>query len=169
MQSRENFMAEHEKYATFYLSDIYFGLLAVNVQEVLERLEIVPVPLAPKSLPGIINLRGQILPVLDLRERLELASAADATIQDSRMVVVRMNEGLMTLLIDRVGDILDVDSSRFEPPGETLKSTIRHVTSHLCKLDGKLLFVLDTNKLGELPDLGSESTVDSSASVQLLV
>ena len=158
-------MADHEKYATFYLSDIYFGLLAVNVQEVLERLEIVSVPLAPKSLPGIINLRGQILPVLDLLERLELASTADAAIQDSRMVVVRMNEGLMTLLIDKVGDILDVDASRFEPPGETLKSTIRHVTSHLCKLDGKLLFVLDTNKLGELPETAPDLKPDAGIPV----
>jgi purine-binding chemotaxis protein CheW len=156
-------MAEHEKYATFYLSDIYFGLLAVNVQEVLERLEIVPVPLAPKSLPGVINLRGQILPVLDLRERLELASTADTSIQDSRMVVVRMNEGLMTLLIDKVGDILDVEASTFEQPGETIKSSIRSVTSHLCKLDGKLLFVVDANKLSEL----SDSPVDEAGGLRV--
>jgi chemotaxis signal transduction protein len=99
------------------------------------------------------NLRGQILPVLDLRERLQLSNADKRSIEDTRMAVVRTDEGLLTLLIDRVGEILDVDSDNFEPPAETLKPGVRAVTSHICKLDNQLLLILDLAKLSQLPDL----------------
>lgn len=144
-------MADREKYATFYLGNICFGLAALRVQEVLERLEIVTVPLAPLALPGMINLRGQILPVLDLRERLKLPANESQPASDARMVVVRTGEGLISLLIDRVGEILDVDSSLFEEPSETMQPELLEVTIHVCKLEGKLLLVLDTEKVLTLP------------------
>ncbi len=140
-------MAVREKYATFYLGNVCFGLAALRVQEVLECLEIVAVPLAPLALPGLINLRGQILPVLDLRERLQLPPNEKVTMADSRMVVVRTGEGLISLLIDQVGEILDVDSSLFEEPSETLKPALLEVTTHVCRLDDRLLLVLDTEKV----------------------
>ena len=150
-------MADREKYATFLLGGIYFGLPAVRVQEVLECLEIVPVPLAPPALPGIINLRGQILTVLDLRKRLQLPPLESAQQEDARMVVVRAKEGLITFLIDRVGEILDVDSASFEPPAETLKASLLEVTTHVCKLQNRLLMVLDTEKIVQLPDVSASA------------
>jgi purine-binding chemotaxis protein CheW len=144
-------MAANEKYATFYLAGIYFGIPAIAVQEVLGYQPVIRVPLAPAALPGIINLRGQILPVLDLRVRLQLSSSEARSLEETRMAVVRTQDGLLTLLIDRVGEILDVDSECFEPPAETLKRGVREVTSHICKLHGQLLLVLDLAKLCELP------------------
>jgi purine-binding chemotaxis protein CheW len=154
-------MAAREKYATFYLAGIYFGIPAIAVQEVLEYQRVIPVPLAPAALPGIINLRGQILPVLALRERLQLASSEARSLEDSRMAVVRTQDGLLTLLIDRVGEILDVDSDTFEPPAETLKRGVRAVTSHICKLDGQLLLILDLVKLCELPETKAAAQTQS--------
>jgi len=145
-------MAVREKYATFFLAGIYFGIPAIAVQEVLEYLKVIRVPLAPPALPGIINLRGQILPVLDLRERLQLSTAESRSLVDTRMAVVRTKEGLLTLLIDRVGEIIDVDSELFEPPAETLKPGVRAVTSHICKLENQLLLILDLVKLCQLPE-----------------
>jgi purine-binding chemotaxis protein CheW len=162
-------MAVREKYATFFLAGIYFGIPAISVQEVLEYLKINRVPLGPAALPGIINLRGQILPVLDLRERLQLSSADTRSLDDSRMAVVRTNEGLLTLLIDRVGEILDVDSANFEPPAETLKPGVRAVTSHICKLEGQLLLILDLAKLSQLPELAATTAqLDTSAGQSLV-
>ncbi len=145
-------MAVREKYATFFLAGIYFGIPAISVQEVLEYLKVIRVPLAPAALPGIVNLRGQILPVLDLRERLQLSTSDARSLADSRMAVVRTGDGLLTLLIDRVGEIIDVDSDLFEPPAETLKPGVRAVTSHICKLDNQLLLILDLAKLCLLPE-----------------
>lgn len=148
-------MAVREKYATFFLAGIYFGIPAISVQEVVEYLKVIRVPLAPSALPGIINLRGQILPVLDLRERLQLSSTETRSVADSRMAVVRTCEGLLTLLVNRVGEIIDVDSANFEPPAETLKPGVRAVTSHICKLEGQLLLVLDLARLSQLPELAA--------------
>lgn len=162
-------MAVREKYATFFLAGIYFGIPAISVQEVLEYLKINPVPLAPAALPGIINLRGQILPVLDLRERLQLSNTDKRSLEDTRMAVVRTSEGLLTLLIDRVGEILDVDSASFEPPAETLKPGVRAVTSHICKLENQLLLILDLVKLCQLPEQPStRARMDSPAGQALI-
>ena len=150
-------MAERVKYATFFLSGIYFGLPAVRVQEVLECLEVVQVPLAPAALPGIINLRGQIIPVLDLGRRLDLLPTENQTREQSRMMVIRTEECPLSMLIDRVGEILDVDSGCFEEPAETLKSTIRAVTTHVCRLDERLLLILDGEKLIQFSS-GKETT-----------
>lgn len=143
-------MGEKIKYATFFLSGIYFGIPAISVQEVLEYQTIVPIPLAPAAMPGVINLRGQILTVLDLRERLQLPGRDPDTIRDSRMAVLRTQEGPLTILIDRVGEICDADSEWFEPPAETIRANVRSVVSHLCKLEGQLLLILDIGKL--IPD-----------------
>ena len=140
-------MAERVKYATFFLSGIYFGLPAIQVQEVLECLDVVQVPLAPAALPGIINLRGQIIPVLDLGRRLDLPANQNQSREQSRMMVIRTEECPVSMLIDHVGEILDVDSTCFEKPAETLKSTIRAVTTHVCRLDERLLLILDGEKL----------------------
>lgn len=142
-------MGAKEKYATFYLAGIYFGLPAVSVQEVLGYQRIIRVPLSTAALPGIINLRGQILPVSHLREGLQLSAGEARSLEEMRMAVVRTQDGLLTLIIDRVGEILDVDTDSFEPPAETMKASIRKVTSHVCKLDKQLLLILDLNKLCE--------------------
>jgi len=78
------------------------------------------------------------------------------------MMVIRISEGSMNLLVDKIGMVLDVDSNLFEKPAETLKPAVRDVTLHVCKLDQQLLLVLDTEKiiqLGEVPAIQSSPTV----------
>jgi purine-binding chemotaxis protein CheW len=140
-------MADKTKYATFVLSGILFGIPAVNIQEVLELQTVVPVPLSRRTFPGMINLRGQILPVVDLYDHLHLAGSEADLKTEKQMAVVRFPGGLLTLLIDRIGGIIDVDSSLYEEPSETLKASIREVVTHMCKLDQQLLLVLDLDRL----------------------
>ncbi len=121
----------------------------------MEFQNITPVPLAPPMLPGIINLRGQILTTFDLKTRLSLV-AGESTGQ-SMMMVVQTSEGPMNLLVDKIGPVLEVDPDLFEPPTETLKPAVRAVTIHVCKLEGQLLLVLDTEKIIRLP-AGVDST-----------
>jgi purine-binding chemotaxis protein CheW len=138
-------MPSNQRYATFYLNGICFGVPIENVQEFLEPQVITQVPLAPAVLPGIINLRGQILTTVDLRVRLDLASPESQV--GRMMMVIKTSEGPMNLLVDKIGAVLDVDSELFEPPTETLKPGIRSVTTHVAKLEDRLLLVLDTDKL----------------------
>jgi purine-binding chemotaxis protein CheW len=143
-------MATNQKYATFYLDGICFGVPIEKVQEVLEFQEITPVPLSPPVLPGIINLRGQILTTFDLKTRLELSASKSSA--QPMMIVVRTSEGPMNLIVDKIGSVMDVDSALFEKPTETLKAGVRAVTTHVCKLEGRLLLVLDTEKVIQLAD-----------------
>jgi purine-binding chemotaxis protein CheW len=141
-------MACDQRYSTFYLNDICFGVPIENVQEFLEHQIVTRVPLAPPVLPGIINLRGQILTTIDLRVRLGLTSLDKQ--EDPMMMVVKTTEGPMNLLVDKIGGVVDVDSGLFEQPTETLKPVVRAVTTHVCKLEEQLLLVLDTEKLVQI-------------------
>ena len=146
-------MATHQRYSTFFLNGICFGVPVEKVQEVLEYQEITPVPLSPAVLPGIINLRGQILTTFDLKARLNLS--ANDTNEKKMMMVVRTSEGPMNQVVDRIGPVLDVDTSLFEKPTETLKPPVRAVTTHVCKLEKNLLLALDTEKVIQLPEEAS--------------
>jgi len=143
-------MAVTQRYATFYLNGICFGVPIEKVQEVLEYQHITPIPLSSLVLPGIINLRGQILTTIDLKTRLELS--ANEVNGQQMMVVVRTSEGPINLLVDKIGGVLDVDPDLFERPTETLKPALRAATSHVCKLEEHLLLVLDIERVIQLPE-----------------
>jgi purine-binding chemotaxis protein CheW len=138
-------MASSRRYATFYLNSIFFGIQVEKVQEFLEYVEITPVPLSLPVLPGIINLRGQILTTIDLKARMNLEAGEFGG--TPMMMVIRTSEGPMNLLVDKIGGVVDVDPELLEKPTETLKAGVRAVTSHVCKLEKQLLLVLDTEKI----------------------
>jgi chemotaxis signal transduction protein len=152
-------MADKVKYATFFLSGILFGIPAIKIQEVLELQTVVPVPLSRRTFPGMINLRGQILPVVDLRDHLQLTDCDSDSAMEKQMAVARFPDGLLTLFIDRVGAIIDVDTSLYEEPSETLKPSIREVVNHMCKLDRQILLVLDIDRLART--LSSQPSVSA--------
>lgn len=143
-------MATNHRYSTFFLNHICFGVPVERVQEVMDFQEITPVPLAPAALPGIINLRGQILTTIDLKSRLSLSG--NETSEKPMMMVVRTSEGPINLVVDRIGPVLDVDMDLFEKPTETLKPAVHAVTAHVCKLEKNLLLVLDTEKVIQLSE-----------------
>ena len=142
-------MAANQRYSTFFLNGICFGVPIEKVQEVLEYQEVTRVPLSPPLWPGIINLRGQILTTMDTKIRLGLNSGEPNG--NPMMIVVRTSEGPMNLLVDRIGGVIDVDPGLFEKPTETIKRAIRDATTHVCKLEQHLMMVLDIEKLIQLP------------------
>jgi len=107
-------------------------------------LDITRVPLAPGVVSGLINLRGQIVTAIDLRLRLEL-EARPANLRPMN-VVVRSDDGAISLLVDEIGDVVEVEEDSFEPPPETLRGTIRTMITGVHKLNDRLLLVLDTDK-----------------------
>jgi purine-binding chemotaxis protein CheW len=132
------------QYSTFDVAGLYFGIDVLQVQEVLRRQDMTPVPLAPAVIEGLINLRGQIVTALDMRRRLGLAPR-DAG-QTAMNVVVRTEEGAVSLLVDEIGDVVEVDSASFERPPENLDPAIRDLVRGIHKLKDRLLLVLDTGQ-----------------------
>ena len=130
--------------ATFYLDGFFFGIEVEKVQEVIRYQEMTRVPLASSVVKGLINLRGQIVTAIDLRRRLELQPRPDGELPMN--VVVRSDDGAVSLLVDEIGDVVEVSPDRFEAPPETTRGIARQLISGVYKLDERLLLVLDTEK-----------------------
>ena len=127
---------------TFQVGEGYFGIPVEQVQEVVLPQPITPVPLAPKVVRGLINLRGQILTAIDLRYRLGLGEPGDA--KKLMNVVVRTDDSPVSFLVDEIGEVLDVDEDSFEAPPETLQGDMRALIGGAYKLEGRLLLTLST-------------------------
>jgi purine-binding chemotaxis protein CheW len=135
--------ADLGQYCTFTLDGHLFGVPVGTVQEVLRTQAVTPVPLAAAEVSGLINLRGHIVPTVELRQRLGLPVRPPG--HRSVFVVVRTAEGhVVSLVVDEIGDVLEPDRASFEPPPETLPQSIRDLVTGVCKLDGCLLLQLDT-------------------------
>ncbi|HWB10979.1 MAG TPA: chemotaxis protein CheW, partial [Pirellulales bacterium] len=129
---------------TFYLDGLFLGVDVQQVQEVIRYHEMTRVPRAPHVVEGLINLRGQIVTAIDLRRRLELTDRPAEQLPMN--VVVRTDDGVVSLLVDEIGDVLEVDEDSFERPPETLQGLARELIQGTYKLKDQLLLLLDTEK-----------------------
>ncbi len=137
-------MAQALQFCTFYLDNLLFGVELRGVQEVIRNLDVTRVPLAPPVVTGLVNLRGQIITAVDLRRQLEFPPRPeDATPMN---VVVRSDDGAVSLMVDNIGDVIEVEESTFEPPPETLKGKVRSMILGVHKLNDRLMHVLDIPK-----------------------
>jgi len=137
-------MANTRQLCTFYLDKLLFGVDLNNVQEVIRSVHMTEVPLAPVVVTGLINLRGQIVTALDLRQRLHLDKRGADSVPVN--VVVRCDGNPVSLLVDEIGDVVEVEDSTFEQAPATLRGQVRNMILGVHKLDGRLLHVLDTEK-----------------------
>ncbi len=129
---------------TFFLQGLFFGVEVEKVQEVIRYQEMTRVPLAPAVIAGLINLRGQIVTAIDLRHQLGLSAR---TSQELPMnVVIRRDDGPISLLVDEIGDVVEVDEQWFEHPPDTLDGQGREFIRGVYKLKQQLLLLLDTDK-----------------------
>ncbi|MCH8156258.1 MAG: chemotaxis protein CheW [Nitrospinae bacterium] len=137
-------MMEDQQFCTFYLDNYFFGVEVEKVQEVFRYQEMTRVPLAAKEVEGLINLRGQIITAIDLRRRLEMPDREEGVLPMN--VVVRTDDAAVSLLVDSIGDVLEVSQDDFEPPPDTIQGVTRELVRGVYKLEGKLLLILDTQK-----------------------
>ncbi|HTT71659.1 MAG TPA: chemotaxis protein CheW [Anaeromyxobacteraceae bacterium] len=143
-------MSEALHICTFVLAERTYALPVGEIQEVVRQLDCTPVPLSPGAVRGLANLRGQITMAVDLRRRLMLPPRSPGAGEVN--IVVRSEDGPVCLIVDEVGDVLDLPGSALEPPPETLRPALRQTVRGLCKLEDQLVLVLDTARA---IDLGS--------------
>lgn len=136
------------QFCSFYLERYLLGVEVAEVQEILRYQEPTTIPVAPPSIRGLMNLRGQIIPVLDLRRRLGLPERIDAT--PAFNVIVHGPDGAVSLLVDRVGEVLQPDPGSFEEPPHTLQGIGRDFIRGAYKLEGSLLLQLATERVIDL-------------------
>jgi purine-binding chemotaxis protein CheW len=136
------------QFCTFFVADLFFGVDVLHVQEVLRFQQTTRVPQAPAVVEGLINLRGQIVTAIDMRRRLQLPPRGGD--QTPMNIVVRTEDGAVSLLVDEIGDVLDVDAATWERSPENLDPTARDLIRGVYKLKGRLLLVLDTERALDL-------------------
>ena len=129
------------QFATFLLDGLLFGVDVLTVQEVIRHQTMTRVPCAPAVVEGLINLRGQIVTAIDMRRRLGLPPAEGAALPMN--VVVRAAEGVVSLLVDEIGDVVEVQPSQFETPPDTIAASVRAIVTGIYKLSDRLLLVAD--------------------------
>ncbi|MDX2018933.1 MAG: chemotaxis protein CheW [Deltaproteobacteria bacterium] len=140
-----------EQLCTFYLDSYFLAVDALRVQEVLRQQPLTQVPLAPPAIKGLMNLRGQIVPVVDLRHRFGFAPLPPG--KKSFNVLLRGQDGLVSFLVDRVADVIEVPSEDFEPIPETLQGEGRRLLRGAFKLEKRLLLVLDAVRAMDASEL----------------
>jgi len=132
------------QYVTFTLDGALYGVDVTRVQEVLRSHTRTRVPLAPDVVAGLVNLRGQVVLSIDLRRRLRLVDrAADV---DPMMVVVQVAGEPVNLLVDSIGDVMEVGPESFSAPPDTIDAEARELILGAHKLDHGLLLVLDVDR-----------------------
>jgi purine-binding chemotaxis protein CheW len=134
-----------KEYVTATVGDQLFGLPILRVQDVFKPERVTRVPLAPPEIAGVLNLRGRIVTLVDLRRRLGLPPLAEG---DPQMAVgVEWRGESYGLLIDSIGEVLKLDDEAREPIPVNLDEELAHMSAGIYRLDEQLLMVLDVERV----------------------
>ncbi|MDX9731441.1 MAG: chemotaxis protein CheW [Bdellovibrionales bacterium] len=152
------------QFATFYLEDRMYGIDVMQVQEITKYLPVTQVALAPGYVKGLINLRGQISTAIGLRELFGVQAyghpaplvESDADDEQEMAVVCRVNGELMSLLVDRIGDVIEVDESDFEMTPDVVPHSVRRFMSGVYKTESAVLSVIDVHDISRELNVGEK-------------
>jgi purine-binding chemotaxis protein CheW len=142
-------MSENKQFATFFLNGLFFGVEVLKVQEVIRYQAMTRVPIAPAMIEGLINLRGQIITAIDMRRRFEMPARPKDQLPMN--VVVRTDDGAVSLLVDEIGDVVEIHDDSYEQLPDTLTGVAREMIRGVYKMKKRLLLILDTERAVNLP------------------
>jgi purine-binding chemotaxis protein CheW len=134
----------------FRIGNETYGVRIAAVREIVRVPEITSVPNAPESIEGVINLRGKIIPVMDLRKRFGLAEIVPD--KKNRILVVDLENKLLGLIVNSASEVLKISPSDIEAPGTVFAEGESGYVTGVGKLKGRLIILLDINKLLHRPE-----------------
>ena len=138
---------------SFKIGSEEFGVDILKVQEINRMVEITRVPQAPHYVEGVINLRGKVIPIVDLRKRFNLDLKEHD--KNTRIVVVDIGGNIMGMIVDSVSEVLRLPSSTIEPPPEIVTGINSEYIKGVAKLDDRLLIFLDLSKVIDMEEMAS--------------
>lgn len=130
---------------SFKIGSEEFGVDILRVQEINRMMEITKVPNAPKFVEGIINLRGRVIPVVDLRIRLDMEKKEQD--KDTRIIVVELDGTTVGFIVDEVSEVLRIPKNITEPPPSMVAGIDSDYITAVGKLEDRLLILLDLEKV----------------------
>ena len=138
---------------TFSIGEEEFGVDILKVQEIIRTMEITKVPRAQDFVEGVINLRGKVIPIIDLRRRFGLSSKKHD--KHTRIIVIEINNMIVGFVVDSVSEVLRIPAGTVEPPPPVVAGVESEYISGVGKLHDRLLILLDLDKLLSNEDLES--------------
>jgi purine-binding chemotaxis protein CheW len=136
---------QEEQLVVFRLGEDFFAMLIANVNEIIRLQKITPVPKAPPFVEGVTNLRGRVIPVIDLRARFGIAPKMDGHM--ARIIVVEQGERLLGMIVDAVDEVLTVPEDAIEPVDEMVVSVDSQFLSGIVRLEDRLIILLDQEQV----------------------
>jgi purine-binding chemotaxis protein CheW len=130
---------------TFAISEEEFGIDILRVQEIIRIMPITKVPNSPPAVEGVINLRGKVIPVIDLRKRFGMEPREHDS--HTRIIVIEMHAMIVGFVVDGVSEVLRIQSSTVEPPPAVVAGIESEYIKGVGKLEDRLLILLDLDKL----------------------
>jgi purine-binding chemotaxis protein CheW len=137
-----------KQFSTFYVADLYLGINVLRVQEVLQYQPLTRVPGAPSVIEGLINLRGQIVTAIDMRRRLQMPPRNG--VDKPMNMVLRTEGGAVSLLVDRIGDVIEVEGADRDEPPQNLPPALQEIMSSFYRVKDRLLLTLDSARVVDL-------------------
>jgi len=147
-------------YATFYIDGFCFGITALDVLELNKNLDVTPVPKSPNTVRGLMNLRGQLVPAIDMYERLRLSKKS--SLQESISIILQCDGFLIALLVDDVGPIISLDESSFELPPSNFSLVSRELVLGVHKLQDRLIIILNPKGIADFSGLNNKQKLQIS-------
>ena len=150
MAKEKKAIMEDVQVAAFKLLKEEYGVNILNVQEIKVLTDITRVPFAPDYIKGVINLRGSVLPVIDLQRRIGLEDApyTDAT----RIVIMKIGEFSIGMIVDAVTEVLTISGRDINPAKDVSDSTSNRFVSSIGNIDARLIIMLNLDEIVDLPE-----------------
>jgi purine-binding chemotaxis protein CheW len=154
-EKNSNVNSDELQLVSFNIGSEEFGVEILKVQEINRMVEITKVPQAPHYVEGVINLRGKVIPIIDLRKRFNLdVKEYD---KNTRIVVVDINGSIMGMIVDAVSEVLRLPSSTIEPPPEIVTGLNAEYIKGVAKLEDRLLIFLDLSRVIDAAEMATLS------------
>lgn len=150
-RSQHTATATEQQIVVFDLAGETYGADINAVREIVRMQAITSIPQAPPSIEGVINLRGKVNPVMDLRKRFDLTASAET--KDSRIVVVDIGTQDVGLIVDAVAEVNRMPADAIEPPSSVVTTSKTDYIWGIAKFEDKMIILLDLNKVLSSTDL----------------
>ncbi len=151
---------ELRQFISFSVGDEEYGLELLRVKEVIRIREITWLPKAPTFVKGIINLRGDVIPIIDLRDKFGLAPKEHTAM--TRVIVVEVEGRLMGMVVDSASQVVRIPADQIDPPPPVLGSISQEFITGVGKLEDKLVILLNTDAILTVDEKKALSTLDST-------
>lgn len=155
-------MAEHEqviKAVIFQLNDEEYGVDVHQVQSIERMIHITRVPKMPDFVKGVINLRGVVTPIIDLKERFSIETTAYT--DSTRIIIVQVDDKEVGLIVDSANDVIDIPTEKIEQPPEVVGKIESDYIRGVAKLDDRLLILLNLNKVLNAEELAAIANIEA--------